>query len=67
MGFMCLNDEKWIVDDRKGFSCVRFGTDIVTVDKREYVMNVRWEEDAEYIVKIHNEYLEKLSKKEAVV
>jgi hypothetical protein len=58
MGFKKFNDEKWIVNDRDGFSCVRHGYDIVTVDKREYVANMRWEEDAEYVVKIHNQYLD---------
>jgi hypothetical protein len=55
MGFMSLKDEKWVVNDRELFKCVRSGYDIVTVDKREYVGTMRWEKDAEYVVKIHNQ------------
>ena len=66
MGFMSLKDEKWVVNDRERFRCIRNGYNIVTVDKREYVGTMRWEKDAEYVVKIHNQQIEDLGKNELV-
>ena len=59
-----LSGEKWAVDDRGPFRCVRDGYSIVTLEKREYVGNIRTEEYAEYIVKIHNQYIEEHGEEE---
>lgn len=54
--------EKWVVNDRDGFGCVRFkGYDILTLKDRKYVGNIMFEEDAEYIVEIHNKRIDELS------
>ena len=54
---MSLSEEIWVVDDRGSFQCVRNGYKIVTAENREYVGDIRLEEDAEHIVTIHNECL----------
>ena len=64
---MNLNNKKWLVDDRESFKCIRNSYSIVTIDAREFVGSIRCEEDAEYIVKIHNQYLDGLSENNELV